>query len=83
MEQDAINLTLVHEWMTVDDAQLLLIDAYRKFKPREKYGGNTVVTLMKITFGAWQRLSEDEMRAELELVKSFKCLRDHENGNTN
>ena len=38
MEKDAINLTLKHEWMTVSDARLLLLDAYLRFKNNKKYG---------------------------------------------
>ena len=70
MEKDAINLTLVHQWMTVSDAELLLIDAYRRFRSSEKYGGNMVQTLMNIEYGILQRSSEDWVRAKLNLIKS-------------
>ena len=44
-----INLTLVHEWMTVYDAKLLLHDYYMKVRSHKKYGGwKTVETLMNI-----------------------------------
>jgi len=70
MEKDAINLTLIHQWMTVSDAELLLVDAYRRFKSSEKYGGNMVQTLMNIEYGILQRSSEDWVRAKLNLIKS-------------
>ena len=37
MERDAINLTLVHEWMTVYDAKLLLHDYYMKVRSHKKF----------------------------------------------
>jgi hypothetical protein len=70
MEKDAINLTLIHQWMTVSDAELLLIDAYKRFRSSKKYGGNMVQTLMNIEYGILQRSSEDWVRAKLNLIKS-------------
>lgn len=70
MQQAAINLTLTHEWMTVSDAELLLIDAYRRFRSSKKYGGNLVQTLMKIEYGIIERSSEQWVRAKLDLIKS-------------
>ena len=70
MQQDAINLTPTHEWMTVSDAELLLIDAYRRFRSSKKYGGNLVETLMKIEYGIIERSSEQWVRAKLDLIKS-------------
>ena len=70
MQQDAINLTLTHEWMTVSDAELLLVDAYRRFRSSKKYGGNLVQTLMKIEYGIIERSSEQWVRAKLDLIKS-------------
>ena len=70
MERDAINLTLIHQWMTVSDAELLLIDAYRRFQSSKKYGGRLVETLMKIEYGIIERSSEQWVRAKLDLIKS-------------
>ena len=70
MEKDAINLTHIHQWMTVSDAELLLIDAYRRFRNSKKYGGNMVQTLMNIEYGILQRSSEKWVRAKLDLIKS-------------
>ena len=71
MERDAINLTLVHEWMTVHDAKLLLHDYYMKVRSHKKYGGwKTVETLMNIAYGNFQRDSEENLRARINLIKS-------------
>ena len=73
MEDDAIKLTLVHEWMTVSDAKLLLHDYYMKVRSHKKYGGwKTVQTLMNIAFGNFQRDSEENLRARIDLIKSHK-----------
>jgi hypothetical protein len=71
MERDAINLTLVHKWMTVYDAKLLLHDYYMKVRSHKKYGGwKTVETLMNIAYGNFQRDSEENLRARINLIKS-------------
>ena len=73
MEDDAIKLTLVHEWMTVSDAKLLLEHYYLKMRPQRKHGGwKTVQTLMNIAFGNFQRDSEENLRARIDLIKSHK-----------
>ena len=70
-EKDAINLTFVHPWMTVYDAKLLIHDAYMRFRSHKKYHGwKTVQTLMNISYGIWQRESETNVRARLDLIKS-------------
>ncbi len=71
MEQDAINLTLVNEWMTVSDAMLLIKDHYEKVKEYKKYHGlSTVKTLMDIAYGIWQRESEQQVQTRIDLIKS-------------
>lgn len=70
MEEDAINLTFKHEWMTVSEAKLLLIDAYKRFRKQKRYGGDIVKTLMKVEYGIWMRSSEEHMRVRLDLLKS-------------
>ena len=71
MEKDAINLTLIHEWMTVHDAKLLLHDQYMRVRSHKKYGGwKTVQTLMNIAYGIFQRESEKNLRVRLDLIKS-------------
>ena len=73
MEQDAINLTLIHDWMTVSDAKLLLSHYYVKMRPQKKYGGwKTVQTLMNIAYGNFQRDTEENLRSRLDLIKSYE-----------
>ena len=71
MEKEAIQLTLIHEWMTVSDAKLLLHHQYMRVRSHKKYGGwETVQTLMNIAYGIYQRESEEFLRARLDLIKS-------------
>ena len=71
MEKEAIQLTLIHEWMTVSDAKLLLHYQYMRVRSHKKYGGwNTVQTLMNIAYGIYQRESEEFLRARLDSIKS-------------
>jgi hypothetical protein len=71
VERDAINLTLIHDWMTVHDAKLLLHDYYMRVRSHRKYHGwSTVETLMNIAYGNFQRDSEENLRARIDLIKS-------------
>jgi len=71
MEEDAIRLTFVHPWMTVNDAKLLLHHQYMKVRSHKKYGGwKTVQTLMDISYRIYQRESEENLRARINLIKS-------------
>ena len=71
MEEDAIRLTFVHPWMTVNDAKLLLHDYYMKVRSHKKYHGwKTVETHMNMFYGHLQRDSEVNLRARLDLIKS-------------
>ena len=70
-EKDAMQLTFVHPWMTVSDARLLFSDAFERFQSHKKYHGwRNVYTLMNISYGIWQRESETNVRARLDLIKS-------------
>ena len=61
--EDAINLTFVHPWMTVSDAKSLLEDTYNRVKSQKRYHGwKTVQTLMNISYGIYQRESEENLR---------------------
>ena len=63
LERDAINLTLIHEWMTVHDAKLLLHDYYMKVRSHKKYHGwKTVQTHMNMFYGHLQRDSEVNLK---------------------
>lgn len=70
-EKDAINLTFVHPWMTVDDAKLLIEHQFHKVKAYKKYHGwKNVQTLMNISYGIWQRESEENLRVRLDTIRS-------------
>lgn len=70
-EKDAINLTFVHPWMTVGDAKLLIEHQFNKVKSYKKYHGwKNVQTLMNISYGIWQRESEENLKARLDLIKA-------------
>ena len=71
MEKDAINLTLIHEWMTVHDAKLLFHDYYMKVRSHKKYHGwSNVRTHMNMFYGHLQIDSEVNLRARIDLIKS-------------
>jgi hypothetical protein len=71
MEEDAIRLTFVHPWMTVNDAKILLHDYYMKVRSHKKYHGwKTVQTHMNMFYGHLQRDSEQNLRARIDLIKS-------------
>tara|TARA_Y100000817_G_C16774512_1_gene507650 strand:- start:197 stop:496 length:300 start_codon:yes stop_codon:yes gene_type:complete len=70
-EKDAVNLTFFQPWMTVSDARILFSDAFERFQSYKKYHGwKNVWTLMNISYGIWQRESETNLRARLDLIKS-------------
>lgn len=70
-EKDAVHLTFVHPWMTVSDARLLFTDAFERFQSYKKFHGwKNVWTLMNISYGIWQRESEEYLKTRLDLIKS-------------
>ena len=70
-DENVINLTKVHPWMTFEEAWLLMKWSYAKNKPGERYG--TLKALMGIDFGMFQWQSEEWVREKLtEAKKQFK-----------
>lgn len=70
-DKDAIDLTFIHPWMTLSEAKLLFEDAFSRFIKYKKYHGiKNVYTLMNMSYGHWQRESEELVRARLDLIKS-------------
>ena len=68
--EDVINLTRVHPWMTFDESWLLMKWSYEKNKNQDKYGGKkTVLTLMNIDFGIYQRQSKEWLEDRIQLAK--------------
>ena len=54
-DQNVINLTIVHPWMTFEEAHLLIKWSYYKNRTQKgKFGDNTWKTLMSIDYGMFQ-----------------------------
>ena len=54
-DQNVINLTIVHPWMTFEEAHLLIKWSYYKnITQKGKFGDNTWKTLMSIDYGMFQ-----------------------------
>ena len=69
-DKNIINLTRVHPWMTFDEAWLLMKWSYEKNREQDKYcGKKTVLTLMSIDFGIYQRQSKEWLEQRIELAK--------------
>ena len=70
-DENTINLTRVHPWMTFEEAWLLMKWSYEKNRTQDGYcGKNTLLTLMNIDFGIYQRQTEEWLRDRIELAKS-------------
>ena len=63
LREDMRKLTLVHEWMTFDEAEILLLHMVDKFYPQKKY--NTYETLCDIEFRILQRETESQIRERI------------------
>lgn len=69
-DENVINLTVVHPWMTFEEAWLLMKWSYHKNKSQDKYcGRNTIKTLMGIDFGIYQRQEEEWLKERIEQAK--------------
>ena len=67
IDKHVIHLTVVHPWMTFEEAWLLMRWSYEKNKSQDKYCGiKTVKTLMNIDFGIYQRQKEEWLRERIE-----------------
>ena len=66
-DENVINLTRKHPWMSFEEAWLLMKYSYHKNKNGEKY--NTFMTLMKIDYGMYQWQSEAWIRNRLQEAK--------------
>ena len=63
IDRHVIHLTVVHPWMTFEEAWLLMRWSYEKNKSQDRYCGiKTVKTLMNIDFGIYQRQKEEWLR---------------------
>ena len=64
-------LALAHSSLSFEDARLLLLDAYRRFRSHGKYGGDMVQTLIKVEISILHRASDQELRRRLAVVKEW------------
>ena len=70
IDKHVIHLTVVHPWMTFEEAWLLMRWSYEKNKSQDKYCGiKTVKTLMNIDFGIYQRQKEEWLRERIEQAR--------------
>ena len=69
-DQNVINLTIVHPWMTFEEAYLLIKWSYFKnVTQRGKFGDNTWKTLMGIDYGMFQWQSKEWIEERIDLAK--------------
>lgn len=68
-DENVINLTKVHPWMTFEEAWLLMKWSYVKNKPGEHYG--TLKVLMGIDFGMFQYKPESWVREKINEAKKM------------
>ena len=64
-------LSQVHASLTFDDARVLLLDAYRRFRAQERYGGNLLQTLMQIELSVLSRASDQELQQRLAMAREW------------
>ena len=64
-------LARVHASLTFDDARVLLLDAYRRFRAQERYGGNLLQTLMQIEVSVLSRASDQELQQRLAMAREW------------
>ena len=70
IDKHVIHLTVVHPWMTFEEAWLLMRWSYEKNRSQDKYCGvKTVKTLMNIDFGIYQRQKEEWLRERIEQAR--------------
>lgn len=69
-DENVINLTVVHPWMSFEEAWLLMKWSYEKNKSQDRYfGRNSLITLMSIDFGIYQRKDEKWLKDRIEQAK--------------
>ena len=64
-------LAQVHASLSFEDARLLLLDAYRRFRTYERYGGNMLQTLIRIEVSILQRATDQELRQRLAVAREW------------
>ena len=70
IKQDAINLTKVHRWMTVSEAELLIYDAFIRRRHTDRNSGwTTVMNRIKPEYARYQMMTEKYLRKRIEIAK--------------
>ena len=64
-------LAQVHASLSFEDARLLLLDAYRRFRTYERYGGNMLQTLIRIEVSILQRTTDQELQQRLAVAREW------------
>lgn len=64
-------LAQVHASLSLDEARVLLMDAYRRFRAQERYGGNLVQTLMGIEVSVLSRATDHELQQRLAMAREW------------
>ena len=73
IEQDAINLTKVHTWMTVSEAKLLIYDAFIRRRHTDRNSGwSTVMNRIKPEYAKYQMMTEDYLRKRIKIARKNK-----------
>ena len=69
-DDNVINLTLVHPWMSFEEAHLLIKWSYYKNMSQQgKFGDNSVKTLMSIDYGMFQWQPREWIEERIEKAK--------------
>lgn len=69
IREDVRNLVDCHQWMTFDEANLLLLHMIDKYYPQKRY--NTFDALCKIRYGILQRETETQLRDRIKLAEAW------------
>ena len=69
IREDVRDLTLVHQWMSFDEAELLVLHMIDRFWPQRKY--NTFESLCEIEYGILQRESEKQVQERILVAEAW------------
>ena len=75
-DDNVINLTLIHPWMTFEEAHLLIKWSYYKNMSQQgKFGDNSVKTLMSIDYGMFQWQPREWIEERIEKAKNNSIIK--------
>lgn len=65
-----INLTVIHPWMSFEEAHLLFkFSYYKNSSQKNKFGNNTFLTLMGIDYGMYQWQTKEWIEERIKEAK--------------